>query len=209
MFIGNDPYVGALHQNDVQMAAPIFHDGEVVAWAGVMAHETDMGGMNFASWCPEATEVYQEGLRIPAVKLVDRGELRDDVLEMILAATRLPAALGLDIRAFIATLNVANESAAEPVRPLRLRPGLHGDEPHDRRHRALRAQAHRGDFQTVSCASRTSWSTTATPTPCTWSISSPRSPATRSCSTSAARANRRQASSTRPARASEGASPAR
>jgi N-methylhydantoinase B len=108
MFIGNDPYVGALHQNDVQMAAPIFHEGEVIAWAGVMAHETDMGGMNFASWCPDATEVFQEGLRIPAVKLVDRGELRDDVLEMILTATRLPAARGLDVRAFIATLNVAN-----------------------------------------------------------------------------------------------------
>lgn len=108
MFIGNDPYVGALHQNDVQMAAPVFADGRIVAWAGVMAHETDMGGMNFASWCPTATEVWQEGLRIPAVKLVDRGELRDDVLEMILAASRLPAALGLDIRAFIATLNVAN-----------------------------------------------------------------------------------------------------
>jgi N-methylhydantoinase B len=107
-YIGNDPYVGALHQNDVQMAAPIFHDGEVIAWAGVMAHETDMGGMNFASWCPNATEIWQEGLRIPAVKLVDRGELREDVLEMILAATRLPAVLGLDIRAFIATLNVAN-----------------------------------------------------------------------------------------------------
>lgn len=109
MFIGNDPYVGALHQNDLQMAGPVFHDGQVVAWAGVMAHETDMGGMNFASWCPGATEVYQEGLRIPAVKLVDRGEVRDDVLEMILAATRLPAALGLDIRAFIATLNVARD----------------------------------------------------------------------------------------------------
>ena len=109
MFIGNDPYVGALHQNDVQMAAPVYHDGEIIAWAGVMAHETDMGGMNFASWCPGATEVYQEGLRIPAVKLVDRGEVRDDVLEMILAASRLPAALGLDIRAFIATLNVAGD----------------------------------------------------------------------------------------------------
>ena len=107
MFIGNDPYVGALHQNDVQMASPIFDGDKVIAWAGVMAHETDMGGMNFASWCPEATEVWQEGLRIPAVKLVDRGEVREDVLEMILAASRLPAALGLDIRAFIATLNVA------------------------------------------------------------------------------------------------------
>jgi N-methylhydantoinase B len=109
MFIGNDPYVAALHQNDVQMAAPIYWDGSVVAWAGVMAHETDMGGMNFASWCPSATEVYQEGLRIPAVKLVDRGTVREDVLEMILAASRLPATLGLDIRAFIATLNVATD----------------------------------------------------------------------------------------------------
>lgn len=108
MFIGNDPYVGALHQNDVQMAAPIFRDGEIVAWAGVMAHETDVGGMDFASWSPKAREVYQEGLRIPAVKLVDRGELREDVLELIVTASRLPEALGLDIRAFIATLNVAN-----------------------------------------------------------------------------------------------------
>jgi N-methylhydantoinase B len=116
MVIGNDPYVGALHQNDVQMAAPVCHDGEIIAWAGVMAHETDMGGMNFASWCPAATEVYQEGLRIPAVKLVDGGEVRDDVLEMILAASRLPGALGLDIRAFIATLNVARDRLASLFR---------------------------------------------------------------------------------------------
>lgn len=113
MFIGNDPYVGALHQNDVQMAAPIFRDGRVAAWAGVMAHETDVGGMDFASWSPGAREVYQEGLRIPAVKLVDAGKLREDVLELIVTASRLPAALGLDIRAFIATLNVANSRLQE------------------------------------------------------------------------------------------------
>ncbi len=107
MYIGNDPYVGALHQNDVQMAGPIYDGDRLVAWAGVMAHETDVGGMSFASWCPEATEVYQEGMRIPAVKLVDGGELREDVLDMIVTASRLPDALELDIRAFIATLNVA------------------------------------------------------------------------------------------------------
>ncbi|MFG2044451.1 hydantoinase B/oxoprolinase family protein [Dactylosporangium sp. NPDC048998] len=111
--IGNDPFVGALHQNDLQMCAPLFVDGQLVAWAGVMAHETDMGGMDFASWSPKAREVWQEGLRIPAVKLVDGGELRDDVLAMILAATRLPAQVGLDIRAFIATLNVAAERLVE------------------------------------------------------------------------------------------------
>lgn len=111
--VGNDPFIGALHQNDLQMCAPLVVDGELIAWAGVMAHETDMGGMDFASWSPKAKEMYQEGIRIPAVKLVDAGELRDDVLEMILTATRLPAQLGLDIRAFIATLNVAAERMAE------------------------------------------------------------------------------------------------
>lgn len=114
--IGNDPFVGALHQNDLQMCAPLIVEGELLGWAGVMAHETDMGGMDFASWSPKATEVYQEGLRIPAVKLVDGGELRDDVLEMILTASRLPAQVGLDIRAFIATLNVAAERLTELVR---------------------------------------------------------------------------------------------
>ena len=110
--IGNDPFVGALHQNDLQMCAPLFVDGELIAWAGVMAHETDMGGMDFASWSPRATEIWQEGLRIPAVTLVDAGTLRTDVLDMVLAATRLPAQVGLDVRAFIATLNVAAERMA-------------------------------------------------------------------------------------------------
>ena len=116
MFIGTDPYIAALHQNDVQLVGPIFAEGRIIAWAGVEAHETDVGGMDFASWSPKAREVYQEGLRIPCVKLVDRGELRDDVLEMILAASRLPAQLGLDIRAFIATLNVARSRIGDLVR---------------------------------------------------------------------------------------------
>lgn len=115
MFIGNDPYVGALHQNDIQMVHPLFHEGEIVGWGGVMAHETDVGGMNFASWCPGAHEVFQEGMRIPCVKLVSRGEIREDVLEFIVTHSRLPAALELDIRAFIATLNVARERFAELV----------------------------------------------------------------------------------------------
>ena len=93
MYIGNDPYVGALHQNDVQMAGPVFDGDQLVAWAGVMAHETDVGGMDFASWSPKAKEIWQEGMRIPCVKLIDRGEMRDDVLEMIVTASRLPALL--------------------------------------------------------------------------------------------------------------------
>ncbi len=115
MFIGNDPFIGALHQNDVQMIGPIFAGERIIAWAGVQAHQTDVGGMDFASWCPKAKNVFQEGIRIPCVKLMDRGELREDVLEMITTASRLPDALGLDIRAFIATLNVARNRVTELV----------------------------------------------------------------------------------------------
>ncbi len=113
MFIGNDPYIGALHQNDLQLVGPIFYEGQLIAWAGVMAHQTDLGGMDFASWSPKAREIFQEGLRIPAVKLVDSGEVREDVLEFILTASRLPAALELDIRAFIATLYVAQSRISD------------------------------------------------------------------------------------------------
>ncbi|MDP2708107.1 MAG: hydantoinase B/oxoprolinase family protein, partial [Burkholderiales bacterium] len=65
MFIGNDPFIGALHQNDVQMIGPIYAGDRIIAWAGVQAHQTDVGGMDFASWCPRAKNVYQEGIRIP------------------------------------------------------------------------------------------------------------------------------------------------
>lgn len=109
MFLGNDPFIGALHQNDVQMAGPIFFGGEVIAWAGVEAHETDVGGMDFASWSPKARDVRQEGFRVPCVKLVEEGKLREDFLDVILTASRLPAQLGLDIRAFMATINVAQD----------------------------------------------------------------------------------------------------
>jgi N-methylhydantoinase B len=115
IFIGNDPYIGALHQNDVQMIGPIYAGDEIIAWAGVEAHETDVGGMDFASWCPKAREVWQEGIRIPCVKLIDQGEMREDVLEMIVTASRLPDQLGLDIRAFIATVNVARRRVTELV----------------------------------------------------------------------------------------------
>ncbi len=115
MFCGNDPFVGALHQNDVQLTGPIFADGEIVAWAGVECHVTDIGGMDFASWSPKARDARQEGLRIPCVKLVEHGELREDILEMILTATRLPAQLGLDFRAFIATINVARARLGELI----------------------------------------------------------------------------------------------
>lgn len=107
MFIVNDPYSGGLHVSDVTFSAPVFYNGERVAWAGCCAHQLDIGGMEPGSWCPRATERQQEGLTIPPVKLVERGRLRQDILNMILSMSRLPFSVGLDVRAMIAANNIA------------------------------------------------------------------------------------------------------
>ena len=107
MFILNDPYRGAIHQPDVSIVAPIFHDGRHIAWAGACAHQLDVGGMNFGSWAHGAREVQQEAMLLPGVKLVEGGELREDLWRMVLGMSRLPQVIGLDLKAMIAANNVA------------------------------------------------------------------------------------------------------
>src|SRR5437867_1819736 len=113
MFILNDPYKGAIHQPDVSIVAPIFHEGRHIAWAGSCSHQLDMGGMNFGSWGIGATEIQQEAILIPGVRIVERGELRQDLWRMILGMTRLPNLLGLDLKAMIAANNVAAKRLVE------------------------------------------------------------------------------------------------
>ena len=67
IFVSNDPFKAGIHQSDVQFVSPYFHDGEIVAWAGCMAHVMDIGGMNPGSWCPTAIDLYQEGMHHPAL----------------------------------------------------------------------------------------------------------------------------------------------
>ncbi len=107
MFILNDPYRGAIHQPDVSIVAPVFHAGRHIAWAGSCSHQLDMGGMNFGSWGIGATEIQQEAMLIPGVRIVEQGVLRDDLWRMIMGMTRLPHLLGLDLKAMIAANNVA------------------------------------------------------------------------------------------------------
>jgi N-methylhydantoinase B len=113
MFILNDPYRGALHQPDVSIVAPVFYDGERVAWVGSCAHQIDVGGMNFGSWAIGATEIQQEAMLLPGVKLVEGGELRQDIWQMIMGMTRLPLAVGLDLKAMIAANTVAARRLVE------------------------------------------------------------------------------------------------
>jgi N-methylhydantoinase B len=107
MFILNDPYKGAIHQPDVSIVAPIFSSGRRIAWAGSCAHQLDTGGMSFGSWAYSATDVQQEAMLLPGVKIVENGEIREDIWQMIMGMTRLPEIVGLDLRGMIAANNVA------------------------------------------------------------------------------------------------------
>lgn len=113
VFLSSDPYRAAVHQNDVQVLQPLFHDGELFAWAGFGAHEVDVGGMDFASWCPKAKDVYQEGIRVAGLKIVDQGEVREDVWQFILSLSRLPHLLDLDLRGMVAAGHVSQKRITE------------------------------------------------------------------------------------------------
>ncbi|MGE2734332.1 hydantoinase B/oxoprolinase family protein [Mycolicibacterium vaccae] len=102
VFITNDPYKGALHLPDITMLEPVFFDGERIGWVGTCAHVLDIGGMTPSSWSPTAREIHQEGLVLPPTKIIEGGRTRQDVWNLILAASRLPANLGLDLKAMIA-----------------------------------------------------------------------------------------------------------
>ena len=115
MFIVNDPYYGAVHHPDISVVTPIFHEDELVAWAGVAAHQVDVGGMSVGSISVRAREKQQEGLMMPPMKLIEGGRLRQDVWRMILNATRQPQIVGLDLRGFIASNAVGRDRLRELI----------------------------------------------------------------------------------------------
>ncbi|MDX6740577.1 hydantoinase B/oxoprolinase family protein [Actinocorallia sp. A-T 12471] len=107
MFIVNDPWKGTVHAQDVGLVAPIYYRGELLAWTGAMCHMVDVGGMTPGSFCIDATDSYQEGLQMPPTKLVDGGEVRTDVWNLILGHTRMAPTVNLDLRALIGANNTA------------------------------------------------------------------------------------------------------
>src|SRR5580693_680965 len=79
----NDPYHGGSHLPDVTAFVPVFADGRRLLWTVVRAHQSDIGGATLVAYNPDATEIWQEGLRIPPIKLFEAGRLRDDILDML------------------------------------------------------------------------------------------------------------------------------
>ncbi len=91
VFATNDPYYGGVtHLNDVVFAMPAFADGRLVAWTANIAHWNDVGGMVPGSISNEAHELFQEGLRLPGIKVIDRGEPIASVIEILKCNSRLP-----------------------------------------------------------------------------------------------------------------------
>ncbi|MBL8697077.1 MAG: hydantoinase B/oxoprolinase family protein [Alphaproteobacteria bacterium] len=91
MFVSNDPFVGrGSHLPDVAILAPVFRDGKVVLFVSNIAHHSDVGGMAPGSMAGGMTEIYQEGVRIPPIRIVQEGVINDEVFQLILLNVRVP-----------------------------------------------------------------------------------------------------------------------
>jgi N-methylhydantoinase B len=103
VFVSNHPYEGGLpHVSDMAFVAPVFAAGEIVAFAGSIAHKADVGGAVAGSTSANATEMFHEGLLVPPIKIVDGGIAQTDVERIILSNSRQPTLLRGDIHAQIA-----------------------------------------------------------------------------------------------------------
>jgi N-methylhydantoinase B len=101
VFLCNDPWFGAVHQNDVCILAPFFWDGKITAWTASVVHQVDVGGGTPGSWCHEATDTFQEAPRYRFLRVVRGGILQDEVVDTYLTNSRTPELLNLDLRAQI------------------------------------------------------------------------------------------------------------
>jgi N-methylhydantoinase B len=102
MFLANDPWVGAAHQQDVMLICPVFWKGELFCWVTNCLHQYDIGGITPSSFCGSAESAFEEGICIPPVKIVEGNQIRRDIEELYLRSSRKPEAVALDFRAQLA-----------------------------------------------------------------------------------------------------------
>ncbi len=116
VYVTNDPYgYGGQHLPDIYVIKPIFVDGELEGWAATMAHHSDVGGLAPGSIAVHATEIYQEGLRIPLLKLYDAGQENTTLFRVIEKNTRQPIQVLGDIRAQLAACRAGERGLTEIV----------------------------------------------------------------------------------------------
>ena len=108
VYIFNDPYDGGTHLSDFKLVRPFFRDGKVFCYLASVGHWHDVGGNVPGNYNPVATESFQEGMLIPPVKLFVKGELRQDVIDIMQANSRLPGSLCGDLNGQINALDLGN-----------------------------------------------------------------------------------------------------
>ncbi|PLX56673.1 MAG: 5-oxoprolinase [Chromatiales bacterium] len=116
VFLTNDPYAcnGAVsHINDWLILMPIYKDGRLISWAAMFGHMTDVGGKVPGSLPTDATQIFEEGIRVPPTKIYRKGELQEEILELILHNCRLPHWNRSDFNAIIAACRTAAKRCIE------------------------------------------------------------------------------------------------
>ena len=114
-FLTNDPFEGGTHACDFAVVRPIFADGAIVAYAIAIAHLLDVGGAVAGSLPPDATSVFQEGLRLSGVRLTRDDRVIDDLIRIVTENVRLPNLLLGDINAELAAVRIAERRLLEAV----------------------------------------------------------------------------------------------
>ncbi len=109
----NDPYAGGTHLNDVTVIFPVFKDGRLIFFPAVRAHWADVGGMVPGSMSGKATEIYQEGIRIPPIKIIEGGHANEAALELLMSNMRVPEERLGDLNASFAACRVAEKRILE------------------------------------------------------------------------------------------------
>ncbi|MEM1431467.1 MAG: hydantoinase B/oxoprolinase family protein [Pseudomonadota bacterium] len=113
VWIFNDPYEGGTHLSDFRLVKPVFRDGELFCYLASVGHWHDVGGNVPGNYNPAAMEVYQEGMLIPPVKLYDRGEFRQDIVDILQANSRQPGSLYGDLNGQIGALDLGERRLHE------------------------------------------------------------------------------------------------
>ena len=116
IILTNDPYMcnaAVSHLPDWVVLVPVFKEGRHIAWTAMFGHMSDNGGMVPGSIPIEATSIFQEGIRIPPIKLYKKGVLQEDILELILHNVRTPQWNRFDLNALVAACNTASRRCVE------------------------------------------------------------------------------------------------
>ena len=118
LYVTNDPYAGGTHLPDIAVAAPVFHDGALAGYALTMAHHADVGGFMPGSVNLRARDIHAEGLRLPLLRVARAGVVNDDLMRLIVAASRVPRSLEGDLAAQVAGCRTGERRLAELYRRL-------------------------------------------------------------------------------------------